>query len=113
MPIDYFFPFHLRLFMGRWLPAPHKTGLFLKRKLGKLGKFVCKSGPLDHKNKETVSARERVSVPCHFLDKVYVKIIRSKLENGYTNETAIIADKILYSLAIEEDFDDVKLFRKL
>ena len=111
MPIDYFFPFHLRLFMGRWLPAPHRTGLFLKRKLGKLGKFVCQSGPLDHKNEVTVSRRERVSVPCHFLDKVYVKIIRSKLENGYTNETAIIADKILYSAAIEEDFDDVKLFR--
>ena len=105
MSIENFFPFHLRLFMGLWLPAPHKTGLFLKQKYGK---FLCKVGHRNHKNEERIKLKEQVSVPCDSLKSVYVEIIRSKLQNGFTNESALLNDGILYSVFVEESFDDVK-----
>ena len=100
-----FFPFHLRLFMGLWLPAPHKTGLFLKQKYGK---FLCKVGHRDHKKEERIKLKEQVSAPCDSLKSIYVNIIRSKLQNGFTNESALLNDGILYSVFVEESFDDVK-----
>ena len=109
MPIENFFPFHSRLFMGMWLSAPHKTGSFLKRKLGKSGTFACKSGPWNHKKEEFTKSNEKVSVSCDSLNNVYVKVHRSKLEDGKTNESAILSNQVLYSVYVEENFDDVRL----
>ena len=109
MPIEDFFPFHLRVFMGRWLPAPHKTGLFLKRKLDKLKNFHCKRGWWNHKTEENIKVKERVSVPCDSLNKVYVKISRSEMKNGRTNESAILDGKTLYSTYVHENLNEVKL----
>ena len=109
MPIENFFPFHSRLFMGMWLSAPHKTGSFLKRKLGKSGIFVCKSGPWNHKKEEFTKSNEKVSVSCDSLNNVYVKVHRSKLEDGKTNESAFLSNQVLYSVYVDENFDDVRL----
>ena len=62
--------------MGMWLSAPHKTGSFLKRKLGKSGTFACKSGPWNHKKEEFTKSNEKVSVSCDSLNNVYVKTIK-------------------------------------
>ena len=112
MPVKDFFPFHLRPFMGMWLPAPHKTALFLKQKIlrySKSGSLKCQIGMWDHKKEEDISMKERVSVPCASLDSVYVRITRSKLEDGKTNESAIISGKNLYSTYVDEYFDDASL----
>ena len=39
----------------------------------------------------------------------YVKISRSEMKNGRTNESAILSGKILYSTYVHENFNDVKL----
>ena len=113
LPLEHFFPFHLRPFMGMWLPAPHKTSLFLKQKLLKYpeseGRMKCQMGNYDHTAENEINTTDRVEVPCSSLNSVYIKIIRSKLENGKTNESAILSGKLLYSTYVDENFDDVSL----
>ena len=89
-----------------WLSAPHKTGLLLKRTLLKSGTFECKSEPWNHKKEEF---QRKVSVSCDSLNNVYVKVHRSKLENGKTNESAVLSNQVLYSVYVDENFDDVRL----
>ena len=98
MPRENVFPSHERLFMGMWLSAPHKTGSFLKRKLGKTAAFECKRDTWNHQKEENTDPKDVVSVPCSTLHNVYVKIKRSKLENGKTKESAILKSKVLYSV---------------
>ena len=113
MPLKHFFPFHLRPFMGMWLPAPHKTSLILKQYLlrngGDAHGLKCRMGNYDHKAEKEINEIDRVEVPCSSLNSVYVNIIRSKLDNGKTNESAFLSGKLLYSTYVDENFDDVSL----
>ena len=73
--------------------------------------FTCKTGTWNHKDEDIINSNETGSVSCYSINNDYVKVHRSMLQNG-TNESAILSNQVLYSVYVDENFDDVRLERK-
>jgi len=53
-PISELYPFHLRPYMGMWLPSPHNTTKYLKRQYGDI---KCKENIWDHKREKKLEKK--------------------------------------------------------
>ena len=101
-PIKEFYPLHLRPYMGMWLPVPHKTAEFIKRKYGT---FACSSDKWDHKNEMYA---KKVSLPCKEIQSAYVKISRHQYHKG-TIESVYLSGNHMYSVFVDERIEDATL----
>ena len=97
------YPFHKRPFVGLWLPAPHRTGVFLREKYET---FECRTGTWNHRIERNISSSsEFVKVNCSTLiDGTYPYVKRIPYKNN-TLEMIWEHDHVRYAALINAQCD--------
>ena len=104
-PIQEYYPFHLRPYMGMWLPVPHKPAKFLKGTYGTT--FAWGLTKWDHKKESSVTTK-RLSLPFKEIKSAYVNISRHECDRG-TVESVHISGDPMYSVYVNEHIEDAIL----
>ena len=106
-PIQEFYPFHLRPYMGMWLPVPHKPAKNLKDCYG--ATFVWTPGQWNHKMESLIPGK-RLSFPFKEIKSAYVNISRHECGSG-TVELVHISGDPMYSVYVNEPIDDAAILK--
>ena len=95
--LNEYYPLHVRPFMGMWLPTPHDSRLYLKKKYNT---FKCKSHFWNHVSESGKAVADK---ECSTFNDIYPRVIRTKHKNG-TLEQLTLTESILYSAYVHEPF---------
>ena len=95
--LEEYYPLHVRPFMSMWLPTPHDSRLYLKKKYTT---FKCQSHGWDH---VAESGKKVEHKECSSFNDIYPRVIRTKHKDG-TLEQLKLKESVLYSAYVHEPF---------